>query len=187
MSAPIAVNIESNYFTLMGLPQRFEVDLKVLKKNSRELQRKYHPDRFCNATPQEQRLAAQFSAQINTAVSVLGNPVQRAMHLLALQGLVLDAQNYTEKDSAFLFEQMELRESLEESRDERDAKTLKALLSDVANSFRVAQQDFSATEIGQGQTPDLPLLDSQALAALVSKMRFFEKLNEEVSVALRAL
>jgi len=32
VSAPIAVNIESNYFTLMGLPQRFEVDLKVLKK-----------------------------------------------------------------------------------------------------------------------------------------------------------
>jgi len=181
------VNIESNYFTLMALPQRFEVDLKVLRKNSRELQRKYHPDRFCNATPQEQRLAAQFSAQINTAVSVLGNPVQRAMHLLELQGLVLDAQSYTEKDSAFLFEQMELRESLEESRDERDAKALEVLLSEVAHSFRVAQQDFLATEVGQGQVLDLPLLDGQALAALVSKMRFFEKLNEEVSVALKAL
>ena len=181
------MNIESNYFTLMALPQRFEVDLKVLRKNSRELQRKYHPDRFCNATPQEQRLAAQFSAQINTAVSVLGNPVQRAMHLLELQGLVLDAQNYTEKDSAFLFEQMELRESLEESRDERDAKALEALLSDVANSFRVAQKDFSATEIGQGQALELPSLNGQALAALISRMRFFEKLNEEVSVALKAL
>ncbi len=172
------MKLEDNFFTLLGLPQQFEVDLKLLKKNSRDLQRKYHPDRYCNATPQEQRLAAQFSAQVNSAVSVLGNPVRRAVHLLELQGVELNAQNHTEKDTGFLMAQMELREALEEGRAARDRQTLEGLSESVALSYNEAQRAFALTQPKPGVGATAVKVDQQAIKALVSKMRFFEKLND---------
>ena len=182
-----AVKFENNFFTLLGLPQQFEVDQQLLKKRARELQRQYHPDRFTNATPQEQRLAAQFSAQVNTASSVLANPVQRALHLLELHNIAADAQNHTEKDSSFLMQQLELRETLEENRMARDVPALQVLAQSVDAAYRDAQQDFSVTPIGEGAATNADSFDRPALLGLVSKMRFFEKLNDEVSAALNLL
>ena len=181
------MKFENNFFTLLGLPQQFEVDQSLLKKRARELQRQYHPDRFANATPQEQLLAAQFSAQVNTASSVLGNPVQRALHLLELHNIALDTQNHTEKDSGFLMQQMELRETLEENRMARDAQALQLLAQSVADAYRAAQENFSVTAIGRGENTEAESSDRSALLGLVSKMRFFEKLNDEVSAALNLL
>jgi len=181
------VKLDNNFFTLLGLPQRFDVDRKRLKQRLRELQRQYHPDRFARATPHEQRLAAQFSAQLNTAASVLGNPVQRALHLLELNGVQVDAQNHTETDSGFLLEQMELRDTLEDCRAQSDVAALQALAEQVTASYSSAQQDFATTSIGQGEADRVAPDVVKNLRGLVSKMRFFEKLDQEVGDALKQL
>ncbi|MBT8148371.1 MAG: Fe-S protein assembly co-chaperone HscB [Pseudomonadales bacterium] len=181
------MKLDNNFFTLLGLPQRFDVDAKRLKQRLRELQRQYHPDRYARATPHEQRLAAQFSAQLNTAASVLGNPVQRALHLLEQAGVRVDAQNHTETDSGFLLEQMELRDALEDARAQHDVAALQALAGQVAAAYTSAQQDFATTGVGQGEADALAPDAAANLLGLVSKMRFFEKLDQEVAAALTQL
>ncbi len=120
--------LEENFFTLLDVPQQFAVDLKRIKQRFRALQRDYHPDRFVRSTPREQRLAVQMSAHLNTALATLENPVSRAMHLLALQGIPFDQQQNTIRDPEFLMQQMELRESIESVAESNDSFALQALV-----------------------------------------------------------
>lgn len=167
------MNLEQNYFTLLGQPQQFSVDISALKKRFRALQRQYHPDRYVGKTPQDQRLAVQFSAHLNTAFTALGNPVQRALHMLELAGIAVDHQNSTIRDSGFLMEQMEIREALDDARAEANLTALQALASDIETRYLQCQQRF-ADDI------EAASLDSNALRDSVGKMQFFQKLADEL-------
>lgn len=181
------MKLEHNFYTLMGLPQQFDVDTAELKKRARQLQRQYHPDRLSQATPQEQRLAAQFSAQVNTAVTVLGNPVKRALHLLELAQMQVDHQNHTVKDATFLMEQMKLREALEDAREANHAELLERLYLEVEEHYRASQKKFAVTDIGEGKAINGSATDERVMLNLIAQMRFFEKLEQEIRDAIKAL
>ena len=108
------MELEQDYFSLLGVPKRYSVDKKLIKSNARKLLRQYHPDRFSSATPEEQRLAVQLTAHINLAVSVLEDPIKRAQHLLESVGINADFENRTISDHFFLMQQMELREQFDD-------------------------------------------------------------------------
>lgn len=178
------MKLEHNFFTLLGQAQQFTVDRAALKKRFRTLQREYHPDRQLAKTPQEQRLAVQFSAHLNTAFSVLDNPVKRATHLLELAGIDIDHQNSTIKDSAFLMQQMEIREDLDDARAESNLPALEALFNQVSGQFQACQQDFSAlVESAKLSTAD----DEKNVRDTVGKMQFYEKLCDELTSIIRSL
>jgi molecular chaperone HscB len=101
-----------NYFSLLELPEQFMVDEAALASHYRQLQKRVHPDKFASHTEQEQRLAVQFSAHVNQAYSCLRSPLKRAVYLLELRGLKGQFAQMTIGDSAFLLQQMQLREDL---------------------------------------------------------------------------
>lgn len=106
------MDLTQNHFELFGLPTSFDIDPRQLAERYHDLQRTLHPDRFANAGDRERRLSIQRTAQLNEAFQTLKSPLQRARYLLQLKGVNFDDEKDTHLDSAFLMEQIELRETL---------------------------------------------------------------------------
>ncbi len=114
------VDFKQNYFELFGLPVDFQLDEQQLHDAHQKLQAAFHPDRYVSATDQEKRLVVQQAAWINEAYESLKNPVSRARYMLEVSGLPLNDDHETTSDTAFLMEQMELREEMDECRSCKD-------------------------------------------------------------------
>ncbi len=125
------IDFSSNYFELFGLPARFDVDAEALDRAYRELQTEVHPDRFASGTDTDRRVAMQSSARVNEAYRALKDPVARASHLLALNGVIAEDETDTRLDIDFLEQQLERREQASDASQARDERTLAALLADV--------------------------------------------------------
>ncbi len=123
---------DRNYFQLFALPVSFEINRSNLTERYRDLQRKVHPDKFANATDRERRLSVQQAALINEAFETLKSPLRRARYLLELHGLAVNDESNTVMDPAFLMQQMEWRESLEEIAAGKDIDGLAAFIDDVS-------------------------------------------------------
>ncbi|MGL5407715.1 MAG: co-chaperone HscB, partial [Shewanella sp.] len=105
-----------NYFELFKFPPAFDIDTALLAERYRELQRAVHPDKFAHDTEQQKLLSVQRTAQVNDGYQTLKDPIRRAEHLLSLRGIDLSHETTTVKDTAFLLQQMEWREALEDVR-----------------------------------------------------------------------
>ena len=114
------LNFNQNYFELFGLPVDFQLDKQLLHDNHQKLQSAFHPDRFVNAGDQEKRMAVQKAAWINEAYEILHNPVKRARYMLEIAGLDMENDHETTSDTAFLMEQIELREEMDQCRSCQD-------------------------------------------------------------------
>lgn len=163
-----SVDALQDYFSLFGLAPSCEVDLADLAVRYRHLQQAVHPDRFMRDCDRSQRLAQQQAAQVNAAYNTLKSPLKRAQYLLELAGQQR-APETTLHDSAFLFEQMELRERLDESAKNIDA--LDALLVDVNKAIQDYEQSFAA--VWQSK-------NWQQAQLLVDKLQFATKLAHEI-------
>ena len=167
-------DLSRNHFELFGLPVDFIVDGDALAERYRELQRVVHPDRYASASDQEQRLALQQATQVNEAYETLKDPVKRAQYLLGLKGIDMDAQQETTRDTAFLMEQLQLREELENARNADDpAAVLDELMGRIGTMIRtlVAQM---AIQFEEGTPEQL-----EAARESVRKMQFLNKLHAE--------
>jgi molecular chaperone HscB len=170
----MAVKLSTTHFDRFGLPQAFDVDLELLDRNYRELQRSVHPDRFVNASDQQRRLSMQQATLINEGYQALKDPLQRGRYLLQLDGREFDDERNTTSDTAFLMEQMELREALADVRGSKDAFQALGLIMDriAADIDRLVgelQNQFSKADA-----------DSLDVAAdSLTKMQFFRRLQEE--------
>ena len=107
-------NFEQNYFELFDLAVSCEIDSQLLREKFMLLQRQYHPDRFASSSDTDRRLAVQIAAHINGAHQTLDSPLKRAEYCLQLAGLSTDSETDAKMEPAFLMQQMELRETLEE-------------------------------------------------------------------------
>lgn len=123
------MNLSDNDFVLFGLPDRFALDRTDLDVRWRQLQSTAHPDRFAAEGGASQRLAMQWSVRINEAYKRLRDPLTRAAYLCELRGAAINAERNTAMPPAFLVQQMQWREAL----DEADAEaSVVALQNDVA-------------------------------------------------------
>lgn len=164
-----------NHFELFGLPVTFDIDTAELAVRYRELQRRVHPDKFANASDQDRRLSLQMTALVNEGFQTLKDPVQRGRYLLILRGIDLGDETDTTMDPAFLMEQMELREELEEVRlADNPHKQLAVLanrieqrLQDKLGQFRRAFADDSPEGTGKARNA-------------VREMQFLEKMRREI-------
>jgi len=164
-----------NHFELFGLPLKFDVDVDDLASRYREMQRSVHPDRFASASDQDRRLSLQMTALINEAFQTLKDPVRRGRYLLSLRGVDLGDETDTAMDPAFLMEQMELREQLDEV---TQADNPHKLLAELAN--RIEQRLHDRIEHFRGLlTEGTPEADRKARNA-VREMQFLEKMRQEI-------
>jgi len=168
-------DLEKNFFELFGLPVSFDLDTADLAARYRDLQRRFHPDRYATATDQERRLSLQITAQINQGFQTLKEPLSRGRYLLALRGVSTDEDTDTVMDSDFLMEQMELRESLDEA---RRSPQRRERLGQLAQKTDGLLRDRTEA-LGRS------FVDSSAAARahareLVREMQFLKKLVSEI-------
>jgi molecular chaperone HscB len=118
------MNLNASDFELFGLPTRFAQDRAAIDARWKDLQREAHPDRFAGEGSAAQRVALQWSVRINEAYQRLKDPLKRAAYLCELRGAPINAENNTAMPPAFLMEQMEWREALDEAEGEAGLEEL---------------------------------------------------------------
>ena len=168
------LNFSKNYFELFGLPSDFRIDLDELAVRYRDLQKVVHPDRYANASDQEQRVAMQKATLVNEGFATLKDPLKRAQYILGLKGRQADGENLTTSDSSFLMQQMELRESLSEIREADDPmESIGDLLDTISRAINVQVAQL-AILLESSTEQDL----DEAMEC-VYKMQFLKKLHAE--------
>jgi molecular chaperone HscB len=178
-SSRVPSNISRNHFDLLGLPVRYALDAAALERRYRDLQGRVHPDKFAAAGEAERRVAMQYATQANEAYRTLRDPVGRARYLLGLKGYDTGEESNTSMPPDFLMQQMEWREAVGEARHARDEKALDTLRGELAQS-----RDEMLGMLARALDGDA---NYDAGCSLVRKLRFLEKLDEEIDDALELL
>ncbi|MFM9900748.1 MAG: Fe-S protein assembly co-chaperone HscB [Polaromonas sp.] len=170
------MNLQSNDFELFGVPVQFAQDRPALDARWKELQHQAHPDKFAAQGASAQRVAMQWSVRINEAYQRLKHPLKRASYLCELNGAPIHAETNTAMPPAFLMQQMEWREALDE------AKTIDDLDQIAAMSRQTMHEQLSKVE---------RLLDVDhnftAAAQQVRGLMFTERFASEVDARMDQL
>lgn len=159
------------HFALFDLQPDFCIDQQLLSARYRELAKVMHPDRFADASEQDQRLALEQSARLNEAYQVLRSAPQRARYLLALRGQEL-ALEVTVQDPEFLMQQMSLREELEDLQCNADAAGVEAFKRRLKTAQQNLEEAFAASWSDPARAEDAE--------RQVRRMQFLDKLSQEV-------
>ena len=153
------LKIADDDFALFGLPQRHALDRAELDARRRDLQARVHPDRFASEGAAAQRLAMQWAVRVNEAYQRLKDPLRRAAYLCELRGVAIDAERNTAMPKAFLMQQMQWREALDDAQgaaevqalDEAVARDEHALMAALTEQFDHQTDAASATEKAAAQ------------------------------------
>jgi molecular chaperone HscB len=163
-----------NHFELFHLPQQFAVDLKALDQAYRDVQNQVHPDKFARSPDAEKRVAMQWATRANEAYQTLRSPMRRATYLCELHGVDLETESNTSMAPAFLMQQMEWREALDDARAGKDVNALAALDRELADTRRAQLEQIGAALDGE---------DYRQAALGVRQLMFLEKFGDEVAAA----
>ena len=163
----------TNHFTSFDLDPAFSIDLGMLEQRYEQLMAICHPDRYAGAPTFEQNAAAKRAADINEAYNALKHPVDRAGHLLQLWGVDLSVLERQPADPEFLFEQMLLREKVQEF-ETLSADSSADLVADIDVAYKQTREKF-ITSLDAAD-------DTQASAAWV-EFHFQQKLSDELKRA----
>jgi molecular chaperone HscB len=139
MSTPSTVSVKSDHFSLFALPRKLWIEMGGLEKKFLELSWKLHPDKFVNASPEEQETSLKRSSELNDAYRVLRDPVARVEYLLEIEGMRKEGEHKQQAPPELLEEVFELNESLDELREAKasggDLASLKARLESEEKTF----------------------------------------------------
>lgn len=170
------MNLASDDFELFELERRFALDVGELDRRWRLLQGEVHPDRFVGEGAAAKRLAMQWSVRVNEAYQRLKDPLRRAAYLCELGGVAIEAERNTAMPAAFLVQQLEWREALD------DATTV-AQVAELA--ARVDADRRSALE-SLASVLDVDR-DAAAAAVRVRGLMFLERFVVDLDRRLEAL
>ena len=163
---------------MLGVPATYAVAADSLDRAYRELQSRVHPDRFVNATDAERRVAMQLATRANEAYQTLKHPLKRAIYLLEQNGVDVRSETNTSMEPAFLMQQLEWRESIEDACSARNLERLESLNGELIAEKR---ERFSRLEA---------LLASGALqpaAEAARQLLFIEKLEQAIGDGMEEL
>lgn len=159
-------------FALFDLPVAFDVDQTALSARYLALQKSLHPDNFAHGSVQEQRLAIQKSAQINDALQILKDPIERADCIIALNtGVVQNLEEKSNRDIDFLMQQLEWRERLEEIEQAQDFDALAAFTRQIEQAESEILSEISTA---------LSARDWTRAQMMNDRLRFFKRLTAEI-------
>jgi molecular chaperone HscB len=171
-------SLTDSHFDLFHLPAQFVLDAQALDDAYRAVQAQVHPDRFAAAGDAQKRIAMQWATRANEAYRTLRDPLKRAAYLLSLRGVDVGAENNTAMEPAFLMQQMEWRERIEDAAAARNTGELDALLAELRDEERVRFTKLAA------------LLDSgsdQPASEAVRQLMFIERVATEIGAQIEKL
>ncbi|MBL8518856.1 MAG: Fe-S protein assembly co-chaperone HscB [Betaproteobacteria bacterium] len=172
-------DFHQNHFAMFGLEPKFNIDMARLDSAFRKLQGEVHPDRFAGGSDAEKRVSMQWAMRANEAYQTLKRPIARARYLLSLAGVDTQEEVNTSMPADFLMQQMAWREAVADAKVAKDAAALDSQVSDLRKAERALQVRLAAA---LDERPD-----HAGAAEIVRKLRFIEKLAEEISLAQEAL
>lgn len=172
-------DFQQDFFRLFNIPSRYQIDSAALEQSYRALQAQVHPDKFAHLSEQERRTAMQWATRANEGYQTLRSPLNRARYLLSLHGVDTQEDSNTAMPVDFLMQQMEWREALEETKQTKNNTALEEMEQRVQHEVRFLQQQL-AVDIDDTH-------DYAAASGIVRKLKFLEKLAEEISSAFDEL
>ena len=170
------MNLQSSDFELFGVLKQFAQDRAQLDARWKELQREVHPDNFAQQGGAAQRIAMQWSVRVNEAYQRLKSPLARAAYICELAGVPVDAHSNTAMPAAFLMQQMQWRETLDEA---QDLQALEALQAQVNALQSKLMSECASVLDEQG--------DYAAAVALIRSLLFIEKFGRDLDQRFEAL
>jgi molecular chaperone HscB len=170
------MKLDSDDFELFGIPRLHALDRVALDARWRALQGEVHPDRFAVEGAAAQRVAMQWAVRVNEAYQRLKDPLKRAAYLCELAGAPIEAENNTAMPTAFLMQQMEWREALD---DAASAEQVEVLADEVA-----AHRSDALKRL---QTTLDDAHDASAAAQQVRALMFLERFASDLDQRLEAL
>ena len=168
-----------DHFELLGLPRAYAIDSTDLERLYRDVQARVHPDKHAHLADADRRLAMQWATQVNEAYRTLRDPLLRARYLLHLAGFDAGIETNTAMPTEFLIEQMELRETVAQAREEGDAAQLEELDRRMRHEMAAQQGELM-------QALDTKH-DYARASEIVRQLMFHEKLLSEIDAALEAV
>lgn len=174
MSA-INLDFKQNFFQLFGLAQTFALHSETLEQRYRALQLQVHPDQAAHLADSAQRVALQQSTFVNEAYQTLRNPLRRARYVLKLNDVDTQEETNTAMPLDFLMAQMDRREAVIAAQQQRDVAAMDELERCMQLETRELEAQVAAKIDGEK--------NYLAAAELVRKLRFMEKLAEEIHAA----
>ena len=166
--------LSSNFFELFGLPVSYNVDLNKIQQQYMALQKQVHPDKFASGSDLEKRISMQQTSWINEAQTTLKDPVLRAGYLLKLRGIDFSLENETTMDAAFLMQQLEMRESLENIKNEADPLAALDSLAEKVKASTIVMMDGFAQSLENDQLDDA--------REWMRKLQFIQKAKKEINI-----
>ena len=163
-------------FALLGLPRHQALDRAELDERWRRLQAEVHPDRFAAEGAAAQRVAMQWALRVNEAYRRLKDPLTRAAYLCELAGVPVEAESNTAMPPAFLMQQMQWREALEDAHGLADVQ---ALEDEVLKAERAQLQQVQQLLDEAG--------DARAAAAQVRALMFVQRFRQDIERRLDGL
>ena len=185
-AALFLMDITDNHFALFGLPEHYVLDSAALDRAYRELQSRVHPDRFAASGAAERRVALQWATQANEAYRVLRDPLKRAIYLCGLKGHDPARENHTNMPQAFLVEQLEWREALDDARASDDRDALAALDRELAATRDRLSAEIEAAldrDVGAAGATDDAAAAAAHASELVRQWMFVARFGEDVASA----
>lgn len=170
------MRLTDNDFQLFGLPERHAQQRADIDARWKALQAQVHPDRFASEGAAAQRVAMQWAMRVNEAYQRLRDPMARAAYLCELRGAPVQAENNTQMPAAFLMQQMEWREALDEAGDEA---ALQALDDDAQRAEAAALEQARRLLDEAGDAP--------AAASQVRALMFIQRFRADIDKRLAAL
>lgn len=171
--APPLFQLADNDFQVFQLPDQFAISLVELDGRWKNLQRQTHPDQFVRQDIASQRLAMQWTVRINEAYQRLKDPLKRDAYLCELRGAPIEAENNTAMPAAFLMQQMQWREDLD------DASTIEAIeqLHTQVMQSRTQLLNDCAQDLDQHNHPQSAM---QHVRALMFLDRFVQDIEKRI-------
>ena len=192
----------SEYFSILGLEPKLNLDLAALEQEFHRLSRKVHPDRFARAGENERQWSLADTALLNDAYRTLKDPLYRTEYLLKLEGAEIGEEHSGKggKDPSrvpadLLEEVFELNMQLEEMRMARkmgdEDPQLQASLTEAKEKFAglltAVDQDLRAQwQIWDAGDESARLAAQKTMVALLDRRRYLNNLLRDVTETLGA-
>ncbi|CAA3015822.1 iron-sulfur cluster co-chaperone, mitochondrial isoform X1 [Olea europaea subsp. europaea] len=156
-----------DYFQILGVERRYNIEVDKLEGKYKDWQKKLHPDLVHSKSQREREYAAEQSARVIDAYRTLTDPLSRAIYILKLENVVVDEEERI-TDSELLAEIMELREAVEEAEGTQALNQIKAQIQGKMQYWCNSFEDALLNKNYEDAT------------ASIQRMTYYKRANEEI-------
>lgn len=164
----------STYFDLLGLEKSFELDVDVLTKKYKDLQRILHPDKFSQKSEREKFYSAEQSSLVNLAYTSLLKPLSRGLYMLSMHGETLNEGTQCE-DVEFLMKILETNEDLDEVTNTESLRMIEHLNTrNINQCYEILSEAFRQEDIAGAKEIVIKLTYFTTIDNKIKEMELYE-------------